>query len=199
MPWPTRGVYFIFEPNEVRSIDPACPRIVRVGTHAMTAGSSTTLWHRLAQDRGTKQPVGGNHRGSIFRLLVGAALAIRNPALACLTWDSGSSAERSIRENERHLEAAVSEHIGRMTVLWLSVEDEPGPDSSRGYIEKNTIALLSNFERSPIDPPSPNWLGRYCPREKVRRSGLWNSNHIDEHYDPTFLGELERMVEGLRP
>jgi hypothetical protein len=138
MPWPTRGVYFFFEPGEVRSVDPARPRIVRVGTHALTAGSNTTLWQRLAQHRGTKQSVGGNHRGSIFRLLVGAALAIRHPALACPTWALGSSAERSIRENERHLEAAVSEYTGRMTVLWLPLEDDPGPNSLRGYIEKNT-------------------------------------------------------------
>jgi len=41
---------------------------------------------------------GGNHRGSIFRLLVGAALTNQNPALRCPTWGSGSSAERSIRE-----------------------------------------------------------------------------------------------------
>ena len=195
MNWPKRGVYFFYEPNELRSVD-ARPRIVRVGTHALTAGSSTTLWRRLAQHRGTKRPVGGNHRGSIFRLLVGAALAARDPSLTCPTWGSGSSAARSIREDERHLEGAVSEYIGSMAVLWLPVEDEPGPNSSRGYLERNTIALLSNFERSPVDPPSANWLGGYCPRAKVQRSGLWNSNHVDEDYDPVFLNELERMVEG---
>ncbi len=197
MPWPTRGVYFFFEPNELRAVD-ARARIVRVGTHALTPGSRTTLWQRLAQHRGTKRTASGNHRGSIFRLLVGAALTAQSPALACPTWGSGSSAERSIRENERHLEAAVSEYIGRMKVLWLPVEDKPGPDSARGYIEKNTIALLSNFGRSPIDPPSANWLGHYCPREKIRRSGLWNSNHVDEDYDRPFLRELERMVERSR-
>ena len=195
MNWPKRGVYFFFESDELRAID-ARPRIVRVGTHALKAGARSTLWGRLAQHRGTQQLVGGNHRGSIFRLLVGAALAARNSGLTCPTWGSGSSAERSIRESERHLEAAVSEYIGSMTVLWLPVEDEPGSDSLRGYIEKNTIALLSNYERSPVDPPSANWLGRYCPRAKVQRSGLWNSTHVDENYDSAFFNELERMVDG---
>lgn len=194
LPWPKRGVYFIFEPNEVRSTNDNSQRIVRVGTHALTRGSRSTLWQRLAQHCGTKRPVGGNHRGSIFRLVVGASLATQDPQLACPTWGAGNSAERSIRENERQLEAVVSEYIGRMTALWLPLEDEPGSGSLRGYIERNAIALLSNFERSPIDPPSANWLGRHCPRPKVRHSGLWNSNHIDEEYDPTFLDELEQLV-----
>ena len=195
MNWPKHGVYFFFEPSELRACD-AQARIVRVGTHALKAGARSTLWGRLAQHRGTQQLVGGNHRGSIFRLLVGAALAARSPDLACPTWGSGSSAKRSIRENERHLEAAVSEYIGGMTVLWLPMEDEPGSDSLRGYIEKNTIALLSNFEQLPVDPPSANWLGGYCPRAKVQRSGLWNSSHVDEDHDPAFLTELERMLDG---
>ena len=74
MNWPARGVYFFFEPGETRSDSGAGPRVVRVGTHALTTGSRTTLWDRLSQHRGTAKKGGGNHRGSIFRLLVGAAL-----------------------------------------------------------------------------------------------------------------------------
>ena len=29
----------------------------------------------------------------------------------------------------------------------------------RGYIERNAIALLSNYGKPAIDPPSPGWLG----------------------------------------
>jgi hypothetical protein len=85
-----------------------------------------------------------------------------------------------------------------MRFLWLSIEDEPGPSSLRGYIEKNAIALLSNFNKPPLDPPSPTWLGHYSDRERVRKSGLWNQNHVDEAYDPTFLDSLERFVSGVR-
>jgi hypothetical protein len=191
---PKRGVYFFFEPNELREVD-AGPRIVRVGTHAVKPGSRSTLWQRLSQHRGTMRIAGGNHRGSIFRLLVGLALANQRPEVACSTWGTGSSAAREIRESERNLEAAVSEHIGRITLLSLPLDDEPGRSSLRGYIEKNAIALLSNFGRPAIDPPSPNWLGHYCPREKVRLSGLWNSDHVDEDYDPEFLTVLEQIVE----
>ena len=82
-----------------------------------------------------------------------------------------------------------------MSFLWLSVDDESGPQSQRGFIERNAIALLSNYGKPPIDPPSDSWLGSYCTREKVRTSGLWNSNHVDEGYDPTFLDALASLID----
>ena len=67
--------------------------------------------------------------------------------------------------------------------------------SLRGYIARNSIALLSNYRSDGIDPPFNDWLGRFSNREKVRRSGLWNSNDVDEPYAPAFLGVLMRLVE----
>ena len=60
MGWPTRGVYFFFEPGEQRRN--GAPRVTRVGTHALTATSKATLWGRLAQHRG-RGSGGGDHRG----------------------------------------------------------------------------------------------------------------------------------------
>ena len=104
------------------------------------------------------------------------------------------AASREVRESERSLEVAVSKVIGEMPFLWLAITDEPGPTSLRGYIERNAIALLSNCARQPIDPPSPSWLGLHCSRQKVRDSGLWNSNHVTERYDPAFLDTLADMI-----
>jgi hypothetical protein len=81
-----------------------------------------------------------------------------------------------------------------MPFLWLGVDDLPGAAGSRGYIERNAIALLSNFDRSPIDLPSAEWLGHKCNRDRVRRSGLWNQNHVDESYEAGFLSRLEGFV-----
>jgi hypothetical protein len=53
--------------------------IVRVGTHALETGSQTTLWKRLSQHRGQARSGSGNHRGSIFRLIVGTALIHNAP------------------------------------------------------------------------------------------------------------------------
>ncbi len=78
MNWPERGVYFFFEPGEARASAEGRRRVARVGTHALIAKSQSTLWRRLSQHRGVASTGGGNHRGSIFRLLVGIALAHRD-------------------------------------------------------------------------------------------------------------------------
>lgn len=199
MKWPERGVYFLFEPGEQRSIDPATPRVVRVGTHALMSKSRTTLWKRLSQHRGTTSPRGGNHRGSIFRLLSGEALMNRDPTLAEASWGCGSSTTREIRQHEREHEARVSDYLGTMTLSFLPIPDASGPESARGLIERNSIALLSNFTTPAPDQPSPNWLGHHSGRERVRRSGLWNNNHVDETYDPDFLNLFEDLVRRASP
>ena len=184
------------EKGEVRTETGDGPRIVRVGTHALKAGSKTKLWTRLKQHKGITRSGGGNHRGSIFRKIVGAAL-IQKEALECPTWGKGGTAPREIRKREQPLERKVSTMIGDMPFLWLAIEDEPGLDSLRGYIERNAIALLSNYDKQPVDPPSPSWLGCLCGREKVRNSGLWNSNHVDQDYAPAFLDVLERLIDEM--
>jgi hypothetical protein len=206
MGWPVRGVYFFFEPGENRS--DGRPRVVRVGTHALQAGSKSSLWQRLSQHRGTKSGR-GNHRGSIFRLLVGKALKGRGQHPSARSWGTGKDASKAATRLglsrqavglcEQPLEVAVSDHIRSMPFLWIGIDDEPGPGSDRGVIERNSIALLSNHSKAAIDPPSGDWLGRKCDRELVRSSGLWNNRHVDEEYNPAFLSLLERYVESTTP
>ena len=197
MDWPRRGVYFFREAGEYRQDTGGGLRVVRVGTHALKAGASTTLWTRLSQHRGPVRSSGGNHRGSIFRLIIGTAL-IKRGGLRYPSWGEGSSAPREVREEERPLERAVTTVIGKMSLLWLSIDDEPGPQSLRGYIERNAIALLSNFGKKPLDPPSREWLGHFCNREFVRTSGLWNQRHVDEAYEPDFLDTLADLIERMK-
>lgn len=99
-----------------------------------------------------------------------------------------------VKSLEQPVEQVVSKMLGAMKLLWIPIEDAPGPGSLRGYIERNSIALLSNYRGTAIDPPSGNWLGRLSNREKVKQSGLWNSNHVDEVYEPTFLNVLDRLA-----
>ena len=89
-----------------------------------------------------------------------------------------------MRDGEIALERKVSEVIGNMRFLWLGIEDEPGPNSKRGFVERNSIALLSNYNKPALDMPSATWLGHYCNKERVKKSGLWNQNHVEESYDP---------------
>jgi hypothetical protein len=195
--WPSHGVYFFFEDGEVR-LD-GSPRVVRVGTHALTTTSATTLWERLSTHRGNvggSRPGGGNHRASIFRLHVGTALLTRGdwPSNVPDSWRY-KQADPETRQAEYPLEHDVSQHIGSLPLLWLAVPDR----ADRGLIERNTIALLSRSSGG-VDPASPNWLGLAADSEKVRASALWNVNHVDDAYDPRYLvtlGELVRSVGRL--
>ena len=195
--WPARGVYFFFEPGEGRNSSGTWDRVVRIGTHALKTGGATTLWKRLSQHQGIQKSGGGNHRGSVFRHHVGLALISRDDMRGpgAETWGRGSSAGRQIREKEHDIERAVSAHIRSMPFLWLGIDDLPGPDSLRGYVERNAIALLSNFGKpDPVDQPSVRWLGRWAKHEKIRKSGLWNVNHVDGKPDPKFLDVLETLI-----
>ncbi len=195
--WPQRGVYFFHEDGEHRTDTGTGLRIVRVGTHALKNGSCTTLWNRLSQHKGVTRTGGGNHRGSIFRLIVGQAL-IQEHGYKYEAWGAGSAASVAIRKSEEKLEQEVSLIIGRMPFLWLAIDDIPNPHSLRGFIERNAIALLSNFGKSVLDTPSNNWLGCYSNRAKIRNSGLWNQNHVEETYDATFLDVFERLISQTR-
>lgn len=204
MGWPKRGVYFFFEECEERRGSGAGGRVVRAGTHALTEGSKTTLWGRLRQHRGTEDGCGGNHRSSIFRLLVGVSLARRGDCALPPSWGIGSdpgaaagrlgATQEEVKEAEADLERRVSATIGRMPFLWLCVPDAPGPESARGRIERGAIALLSSAVSPAADPASGNWLGAHCDRPAVCASGLWNNNYVEERYDPAFLDEMEAFI-----
>lgn len=203
--WPERGVYFFFEPNEVRSDSGVGPRVVRVGTHAITGTSNSSLWSRLSQHRGSVNGKGGNHRGSIFRRHVGAALQAKFDVAPIRSWglkqDLGHAARalgktvEDLHAEELRLEIAVSTYIGALPFLWIDVPDAPGPQCQRATIERGAIALLSNWRRPVLDPRSAGWLGLRSDREQVRGSGLWNIRNVDETYDPAFLTTLEERVD----
>lgn len=183
------GVYFFFEPEEVRSDSGTAPRVVRVGTHALKPGASSTLRGRLRQHGGTRAG-SGNHRGSIFRLLTGDALMRCGSEAVCPTWE-GKPANKLL---EAPLELAVSRRLALTRVVCLRIDDPPGPGSQRGWIERNSIALLSNHGKAQLDPPSADWLGQHSSRPLVRSSGLWNQRHVEERYDPAFLNDLELLI-----
>lgn len=192
-PLPIRGIYFFFEEGEYRD-DGKTPRVVRVGTHALRDGAVSTLQGRLAQHKGSLN--GGNHRGSIFRLLIGEALAHQTPALAIATWGQGSSAPPQVRALETRLEQVVSGYLARTRFVVLPVLDDAGPNSLRGVIERNSIALLSNSNKPAIDAASRTWLGRHSSRPAVTSSGLWNVRHTGEAYESGFLDIFERLILG---
>jgi hypothetical protein len=198
MDWPDRGVYFFFAEDETRDSTDQL-RLTRIGTHAVSTGSRTSLWNRLRTHRGANSGTyenGGNHRGSVFRKRVGEAM-IERAGLhdEYPHWGHGSSAGRERRLAELDHERRVSEYVRDLPFLWVDVDDTPGPDSDRAYIERNAIALVSNYQYDSPDFRSDDWLGRDSTRSEISDSGLWNINHVGEQYDPAFLDRLADAVE----
>ena len=152
MGWPRRGVYFFFEETETRSNPNGGLRVVRVGTHAVTAKSKSQLLNRLYEH---KQD-GGR---SVFRDHVNRALR-----------------KRPSNGREHNHTRCISTYIGQMPFLWINVD---GDDSHnlRKRIERNAIALLSDFNGKATDEQSRQWLGNCSDNEAVNLSGLWNVQH----------------------
>jgi hypothetical protein len=90
------------------------------------------------------------------------------------------------------LEVEVSNTIQAMPLLFVAIDDPSGPES---IVECDSIALLSNFQREPIDPPSTSWLGLNSYESKVRGSGLWNIDHVEEEFTEGFLTEFRHRVD----
>jgi hypothetical protein len=150
---PPQGAYFFCEDGENRT--DGSMRVVRAGTHALTAASNATLWGRLRQHRGQlagRDPGGGNHRAPVFRRHVGAALIRRDgrPDELLRSWLDRHRPPSERASQETRTEHEVSRHIGAMPFLRLNV---PG-QADRGYLESNTIALLSCHAGEP-DLPQP--------------------------------------------
>lgn len=202
MDWPERGIYLFFAPDETRASSDQL-RVTRIGTHAVSSGSGTTLWNRLITHRGTLRGSyanGGNHRGSVFRLRVGEAMIERDGLDEDIpTWAEGSAAGSDIREKELDHERRVSAYIRDLPFLWVKVDDEPGPDSHRAYLEQSLIGLLSNYGKASIDPRDPDWLGKHSPSAAIRESGLWNVNHVTDDYEPEFFDLLEYHIAQTTP
>ena len=70
-------------------------------------------------------------------------------------WNNGSPTPREIRQDELHLEQAVSKVVGAIPLLWLYIKYKFVPDSLRVYVKRNSIAPLSNYGREHERFPGP--------------------------------------------
>ena len=170
----------------------------RVGTHALTAASQATLWGRLRQHRGHisgRHPGGGNHRASVFRRHVGAAIIRRRklPPGLLDSWLDRHGPRTGHADQETRIEEATSTYIGAMPFLWLAIEQR----ADRGCVERNSIALTSCLADG-LDQPSAGWLGHEAARAEISQSGLWNIEHIRHHHEPGFLDLLDQLIHHQR-
>ncbi|HWY63231.1 MAG TPA: hypothetical protein VNW15_15110 [Rhizomicrobium sp.] len=188
---PDSGIYLFFDERERRLKDIDKLRIVRIGTHGVASGSKASLRNRIRTHFGTASGE-GNHRSSIFRLHTGRSLINAKLAPAIGTWGLPTADKNSLLA-ERELEQAVSKYLADLYVLLIAVPGVSDKNNDRSYLEQNLIALLSNGCK-PLDPPSCDWLGLNSAKREIRKSGLWNVNHVQQSVDPGYLEILEYYV-----
>jgi hypothetical protein len=191
---PKQGVYFFFDDRETTAFSTSVPRLVRIGTHGVSAGSVATLRNRLRTHLGTRAGA-GNHRASVFRLHVGRAIIERDLLEKDFpNWGKGQSAPKEITEQESPLEAKVSEYIGNLRVLFVPVLDAAGTGSMRATIERQFISMFTE-NLCAIEESSPTWLGRFSDKPSIRNSGLWNIRDVGSEYDPKFIPLLDGLAK----
>jgi len=191
---PKQGVYFFFDDAEPTKFSTTVPRLVRIGTHGVSAGSSATLRNRLRTHLGTRTGA-GNHRASVFRLHVGRAIIERDGLQQRYpNWGKGQSASRDIADQEAPLELQVSEYIGNLRVLFIPVLDIAGTGSMRATMERQFISMFTE-NMCAIEKSSPSWLGRFSDKASIRDSGLWNVRDVGGEYDLKFVPLLDGLFK----
>ena len=156
---PPSGIYFFFERGEVVPWRGGrTDRVVRIGSHKRDG----RLRERLSYHYQTR-------RLSVFRKHVGGALLQRdNPSDPRLkTWLRGDGPSLPA------VEARVDQRLrDDFSYACLRVDNQ----RDRVELERGLIALVARH--SPGEP-SPTWLGRYAVAERIRCSGLWNTQHVN--------------------
>jgi len=183
---PRNGIYILFEKGEYAH---GADRIVRVGTHT----GENQLRSRLKQHF-----VNENKDRSIFRKNIGRAILeeVDDPFLEQWEWDLTTRQAKEKysplldKEKQRWLEQAVSEYIqGNVSFVTFRVDDK----GKRLEWERKIISTLSCCEEC---HPSPNWLGRHSPKQRIRDSGLWLVNGLyKKPLSEKELEDLERIVQ----
>jgi len=207
--WPDRGIYLFFtHDSDLVNDPPSAWTVARIGTVGVSKGSSNNLWGRLRQHRGNEKGTyagGGNHRGSIFRLHVGAAMIERDglhdqyPRWGEKHSDWPDDVDTtSVREQEHPLEQRVSEYIGSLPFLVLDVPGEPGPQSDRASIEQRLISTFS-FHHRTHDLGDDDWLGVDSPKPEIFRSRLWNINHVEGFASADVVYDVDKYIPQTEP
>lgn len=170
--WPPdteNGIYIMFETGEAGH---GGDRIVRVGTHT----GERQLESRLRQHFSLE-----NKDRSIFRKNIGRCFLRRAGDPYLPLWDRDRTARSKAPcaaefdpQKERALEEEISRYLqSHISFALFRVEGK----EERLRLESRIISTVSRCQDC---APSPAWLGMCSPKEKIRRSGLWQVNELDK-------------------
>lgn len=182
----TNGLYFFYEHGE-SSVHGLEGRVVRVGNHPR---GQDRLVDRLRDHYATRH---GAKNGSVFRRYLGGALLRRDDASStCLMPGLGAGhwehQDAGACPTCAPYEERVTDYLqARTRFRCIRVDDR----EERNRLEARLIASLA---ACPHCRPSAQWLGHHCYAPAVKRTGLWNAQHVDgeplEEHDLTSLRRL---------
>ena len=178
---PLNGIYLFFEEGQSVSIGSESEnRIVRIGTHRQ----SSRFPIRVRQHYGNVHSYSGHKNSSVFRKHVGGAILRRDgpddPRIKEWLRQGGAG--------PLEVEEAVSKVLrDRFSFVCFTVEDQ----LDRLSLERGLIAQLAQHPISRLAVET--WLGQYAAAKEIRKSGLWNTQHV--HSEPLTQGEGLRLRE----
>jgi hypothetical protein len=167
---PANGIYIVFEKGEKAH---GTDRIVGVGTHTGEGNLSQRLNEHLYIP---------NKDRSILRKHIGRCLlaAENNPLLEQWNKDTTSKAMRekhgkdidtnAIAEIESRVSTYIANSFSFTVIAVASKKDRLALKSG----------LLSTIASCADCKPSAQWLGLHHPNAKIRDTGLWNIQHVDD-------------------
>ncbi|PKO04039.1 MAG: hypothetical protein CVU41_19085 [Chloroflexi bacterium HGW-Chloroflexi-3] len=184
---PLNGIYILFEDGEIAH---GTNRIVRIGTHT----GKDQLRSRLKQHF-----ILENKDRSIFRKNIGRALLNKENDPFLEKWEldlTTRAAKDNFRfqidhEKQKQVERQVSDYI--QSHFWFVAFPVPQKED-RLILESRIISTVS---LCPSCRPSPNWLGLFSPKEKIRESGLWIVNEL--YKQPLTQLEFENLKRMIFP
>ena len=197
--WPQRGVYFFFEPGEVRQDLGTGPRAAASG-HARFG-----CWRAVDDQAAAARPASGNERrwrqssrvnlqapgrpgiageGRLALLSLWALKAIRPKSLAL-------GVERVALGPSRGSRGAGGLRVYRLAIVPLA--RDRGRTGAREHAQVRRTQRYRLVEQPwtrSTGRTVDSWLGLLLNRRRVQRSGLWNQHHVEEGHEPGFLAAL---------
>lgn len=165
---PLNGIYILFEKEEKAHNG---DRVVRIGTHTGKNQLPSRLFQHFLNE---------NKDRSIFRKNIGRAILNKNKDHFLKEWELDLTTKEAKDKfskqidfkKQQEIEKQVSKYIQdnfTFTVIQIDRKEK------RLKIESKIISTVSNCEEC---KQSPNWLGNFSPKEKIRKSGLWLVNEL---------------------
>jgi len=177
---PSNGIYIKFEEGEkIEGMD----RIVRIGTDT----GNNQLHSRLFQHFENK-----NQRRSIFRKNIGRCFLNKENNKYLEYWELDITSKVDKEKNlkyidfdfEQLIEQKISNYIqDNFSFCVFQVDNK----EDRLFWESKIIATIA---QSGIQP-TPNWLGNYSPKSKIKQYGLWQIQQLMN--PPLTLNEFEKL------